>query len=285
MDLSGLFFDKNFALCIGPQRAGARWIDRYLRGRGDVCLPSHVKEIFYFDRHFERGPEFYFSHFRYLPQHKIGVEVTTTAFDHPEAPARVHQLFREGVKLICPLRHPVERSYSLYQHLLRYGIVQGTLAEAVEQAPQILQGSRYAQHLERWYRFFPPSGVTLMFQEALEADPAAYVGQLCAALGLPCVAPQELGGGYNALGVSRFRGLAPRFEGLARAMTRGGLDRTLALARSLGLWRLVFGPELFEVDRQRIPREAHEWLSSRLVPEIERLEALTGAPVPSWRTS
>ncbi len=93
--LSGLFFDKNFALSIGPQRAGARWIDRYLRGRGDVCLPTHVKEIFYFDRHFERGPEFYFGHFRYLPQHKIGVEVTTTAFDHPEAPARVHQMFRD----------------------------------------------------------------------------------------------------------------------------------------------------------------------------------------------
>lgn len=283
--MSGLFFDKNFALSIGPQRAGARWIDRYLRGRGDVCLPTYLKEIFYFDRHFERGPEFYFSHFKYLPQHKIGIEITTTAFDHPEAPARVHQMFREGIKLICPLRHPVERSYSLYQHLLRYGIVQGRLAEAVEQAPQILQGSRYAQHLERWYRFFPLSGVTLMFQETLEADPAAYVRELCTALGLPYIAPQEQGPGYNALGVARFPGLARRVEGLAGVMTRYGLDRSLALARSLRLWSLVFGPEPFEVGRQRIPREEHEWLSARLIPEIERLEALTGASVAVWRSS
>jgi hypothetical protein len=283
--LSGLFFDKNFALSIGPQRAGARWIDRYLRGRGDVCLPTHVKEIFYFDRHFERGPEFYFGHFRYLPQHKIGVEVTTTAFDHPEAPARVHQMFREGVKLICPLRHPVERSYSLYQHLLRYGIVQGNLSEAVEQAPQILQGSRYAQHLERWTRFFPLSGLHLMFQEALEADPAAYVTRLCAVLGLPYKPHKQDSEGFNALGVSRFPGLAHRMERVSGFMTRNGLDRSLGLARSLGLWRLVFGPEPFDVRRLSIPREDHEWLSSRLIPEVEKLEALVGGPIMPWRSA
>ncbi|MCB1680381.1 MAG: sulfotransferase domain-containing protein [Alphaproteobacteria bacterium] len=284
--MGGLLFDKNFALSIGPQRAGSGWIDRYLRSRGDVCLPSHVKEIFYFDRHFERGPDFYYSHFNYLPSHRLGIEITTTAFDHREAPQRVFSLFGGGLKLICPLRHPVERSYSLYQHFLRYGIVTGGLAEAVEQAPQILYGSRYAQHLEVWYRFFPPAQITLLYQEALEEDPEAYVAQLCESLGLPYIAPPEGGaGGYNVTGVSRFHGLARTAEKAASWLTRNGLDFPVQMARKAGLRQMIFGPEAFDAKRQSLSREDHEWLSVRLVPEIEKLEALLGQPITVWRTA
>ena len=38
-----------FCLFMGPQRSGTSWLYRYLMDRGDVCLPSGVKEVFFFD--------------------------------------------------------------------------------------------------------------------------------------------------------------------------------------------------------------------------------------------
>lgn len=273
-----------FALSIGPQRTGAGWIERYLRFRGDVCLPSGVKETFFFDRHNGRGAAFYRNHFSIQPGHKLAMEVTTTVFDHAEAPLRVHGFFGPDIRLICPLRHPVERAFSQYLHLQRYGIVRGGLADAVEQAPQILNGSRYAQHLERWYRYFAPERVTLLFQEELENDQAQYVRQLCEALGLDYLAPPEsFEGGYNVTDVARFPGLSRVFARLEDRLLSAGLVWPVRLARRLDLRRLLFGPEIFDAQRVRMSREDHEWLSIRLVPEIERFEALLGRPVMAWR--
>ncbi len=278
------FFDLPFALAIGPQRAGASWIERYLRFRGDVCLPAGVKETFFFDRHNGRGGAFYKEHFSIRSDHKILMEVTTTIFDHEDAPLRVHGFLGPKVKLICPLRHPVERAYSQYLHLRRYGIVWGGLADAVEQAPQILNSSRYAQHLERWYRYYTPERIRLLFQEELETDQPAYVQKLCVALGLDYIAPAEgFAGAYNVTDVTRFPALARAFGRYEDRLLSAGFAWPVRLARRLELRRLLFGPEIFDAQRVQMTREDHEWLSIRLVPEIERFEALLGRPVMCWR--
>src|SRR5262245_58826198 len=120
-DKTQSLFGKPAALSIGPQRCGTSRIHDYFKARGDVCLPD-VKEIFYFDRHFQRGPEFYAEHFKIEPQHRLVMELTTTAFDNPDAPDHVHTLFGTDVKLICPLRNPVERSKAIYADYIKYGL-------------------------------------------------------------------------------------------------------------------------------------------------------------------
>lgn len=103
-------FDRPFALSMGPQRSATSWLDRYLRMRGDVCLPRGVKEVFFFDRYFHRGFGFYKRHYTPNSKHSLIMEISTTSFDHPEAPSRVYKIFGDQITLICPLRHPVERS-------------------------------------------------------------------------------------------------------------------------------------------------------------------------------
>ncbi len=263
-------FDQSFALSIGPQRAGVSWLERYLKGRGDICLPEHVKEIFFFDRHYERGAEFYFSHFNIQPQHKICMELTTTVFDHRESPKRVFSMFGNRVKLVCPLRHPVERSYSLYLHFLRYGIVMGSLRDAVEQAPQILNSSRYAKHLEKWWEFFAPEHIHLFYQEELETNKDRFVRELCSALDLDYVAAKvEHEESYNITN-------APHFPNMKKL--------TYFLSK-IGLGSAVKGRKVYDIRRQHISRDDHEWLSERLVREIEELESLTGRQIECWRAA
>ena len=48
---------------VGPQRTGSTWLDVQLRRHPELALPAHVKETFFFDRHWSRGLDDYRAHF------------------------------------------------------------------------------------------------------------------------------------------------------------------------------------------------------------------------------
>jgi len=182
------FFPRPFALSIGPQACGVDILRDYFKIRKDVCLPS-VQEICYFDRHIQRGPDFYKEHFNLSEDVALYMELTTTAFDHPQAPGRVKNLLGPDVQLFCPLRDPVERSLAVYNRYLRYGIVRGTIQEACEQAPQILFSSRYADQLEHWFQNFET--IYFISYESLQERPEETFKMLCHYLGLPFQSPRR----------------------------------------------------------------------------------------------
>lgn len=176
-----ILFSKPTALSIGPQGCGSDILHAYFKKRKDVALPN-VHEIFYFDRHIQRGPDFYKEHFEDYKSADLVMEVTTTAFDHPQAPLRVKNLLGEDVKLFCPLRDPVERSLEIYKQYLRYGIVKGGIEEACQQAPQILFASRYADHLEIWFEQFEE--IHFISYDALTQNREETLIKLCDFLGI-----------------------------------------------------------------------------------------------------
>ncbi|HQX26775.1 MAG TPA: sulfotransferase domain-containing protein [Alphaproteobacteria bacterium] len=236
-------FDKPVVLSIGPQGCGVPWIYDYMKSRADVCLPSEAREIFYFDRHFQRGPEFYASHFNVEPQHKIVMELSTTAFDNPEAPDQVFKLLGPDVKLICPLRNPSERSKAVYADYVRYGLVKGGLEDAVEEVPQILFASRYADRLEPWLTQFGAENIHVVFYETLENDPAAFITEFCALAGLDYIPPQKAGLG------ERLKSLLPKKK-----------------------------EPVFSLSRQE-----QNWLKNRLQPEVQQLEKLLNLNLTIWK--
>jgi hypothetical protein len=254
-------FDRHFALSIGPQRCGTAWLEQYLRGRGDVCLPHGVKELFFFDRLQDRGPEFYASHFHPEPRHSLVMELTTTAFDAVDAPRQVRKLLGAETDLLCPLRDPVERAYAVYQDYVRYGIVSGGIAEAVEQAPQILFSSRYAEHLERWIEGFGVGRIKIVFYEDLLADPETYAHKVSAALSLPKRTPV-----YQT---------QPALPPVDRP-----LQEKRDLLAFLQGFKLRAGRHMplnqVQAETDRL------WLRERLGPETERLRALFKDVSPPW---
>lgn len=117
------------------------------------------------------------------------MELTTTAFDHPQAPRRVDALLGQDVKLLCPLRDPVERAIAVYNQYLSYGIVRGSFREACEQAPQILHAGRYAYHLQNWLSYF--DNIYFMSFEALHAQTHNSLKDLCDYLDLDFEKPKR----------------------------------------------------------------------------------------------
>jgi len=276
-------FSCKFALSIGPQRAGTTWIYRYLSSRGDICLPAKVKEIFYFDRNYDRGLEFYKSHFEVTARHKKAMEITATSFDDENAPRRVHETFGDDVTLICPLRHPVIRSYSLYLHYKRYGLVSGGLREACAQEPQILTSSHYAAHLKRWYEYFEPSKIRFVYQEELEKDQGAFVRALCAGLDVDYIEPAEdVKGRYNITAYSKFSPLARAAQHGADFLREYRLYFLINIAKAIGLKRLIFGAEKPDASKKTIPDSDRAWLFEQLEGQVQAFEALSGERVSYW---
>ena len=88
-------------------RSATTWIHRYLKSWDDVCLPTDVKETFFFDRRFTKGLGWYSRHFRgcQASKFRITVEVGPSYFHSEKAPARIRDVLGQ-IPLIVIYRNP-----------------------------------------------------------------------------------------------------------------------------------------------------------------------------------
>lgn len=127
-------------LIIGAQKCGTTSLYLTLAQHLNV-RPAYVKEVRYFNNFFEKGVNWYRSHYpsylyRYLNNKLYGRDFITgegepSYLPNPIVPQRVFDLIPE-VKLIVMLRNPVDRAYSHYNHRLSRGREKLSFEEVVK---------------------------------------------------------------------------------------------------------------------------------------------------------
>ena len=261
-------------LVVGPQRtATTRLYERLLP---HVVLPKGVKETMFFDRHFSKGLAWYESHFRHGRSDQPVGEIAPTYFHSAEAREHIARTIPH-CKIVCTLRDPVSRLYSLYRFMRQYGFTRASFERALEDFPFMMGSSRYAHHVSEWQRLFPRT--TVVLYEDLREDPQGYLGAVCRFLEIrPIPLPPELAGWREEATPARFYHLARVGQRTADFLRSARLYRVVNMAKKTGLRRFVFGggPPLPPMD----PARAAE-LRRLLSPEITRLEAMmtaTSAP-------
>lgn len=100
-------------IIIGAQKGGTSSLFSYLKQHSQLQLPDK-KEIHFFDNDYQKGVNWYRSHFpmKIFDNIKTG-EATPYYLFHPHAPQRIFQHCPK-VKLIVMLRNPTDRAYSHY---------------------------------------------------------------------------------------------------------------------------------------------------------------------------
>lgn len=156
---------------IGGQRCATTWVHSCLKEHPEVFV-TEPKEVHFFNRHFDKGIDWYLTHFRGSEGTKAAGEITPDYLSCPDTPRRMYDLL-PGVKLLCCLRNPVERAYSAYE--LKYRDTYPSFASAIEGEPCILQMGLYADHLERWFEYYPKAQMQILFFEDLKRDAAAFL--------------------------------------------------------------------------------------------------------------
>jgi hypothetical protein len=160
-------------LYVGPDKAGSSWLHEVLIKHPEVYL-TPAKDLYYFDRYYDRGTAWYLAQFRDARHEPIVGEVCQDYLFHREAAARIRSTLGP-VRIMVSLRDPVDRAWSSYLYMRKHGIGPRTFSEALGSRPELLEHGRYATGLERFLEKFPRELVHVALFDDLAADPQAYL--------------------------------------------------------------------------------------------------------------
>ena len=162
-------------VAVGPFKTGTSWIYEYLSNYQQVALPTKVKETFFFDKKFDRGLDWYYSHFSTIEADKKVGEIAPSYFHSRSAPERIYEL-NPQCKILVTLREPVSRLVSFYYHLKQRGKIEPTVsfAEALANTKFLQDTSLYYFHLCRWIEIFGRDNVEVIFFEKLKQSPDSF---------------------------------------------------------------------------------------------------------------
>jgi hypothetical protein len=269
-------------LGLGAQRAGTTWLDRLLRHHPDIYLPERRKEVHFFDRHFDRGTEWYATFFpppdRAGSYRRIG-EITPRYLYDPVVPERIRRTLPD-CRMIALLRDPVSRLYSQYGLHVRDRGERRTFADFVRSPGDGFERGLYSRQLERYLALFDREQILVLIYEEAVTRIEQAIGTLSTFLEVDAEPLRSYRdeGPLNPSFVPRL----PRLRAAARAfgagLRRRGADGIVNAAKRIGV------PELF--GRRPMPKispQDDDDLRRRYADEIARLEQLLGRSLEIWK--
>lgn len=190
-------------LIIGAGKGGTSSLYAYLTEHPNI-LPAIRKEVGLSREIFDKGIDYYLSHFPPIPEQSIFLtgEATPWYFGSQRSPQKL-ALVCSKVKLILLLRNPVFRAFSHYKMLVNYGSERRAFAEVI--ASEIENSSfsgeddstywhtekgylllgLYFYFIEKWMAVFPREQFLILRSEDFYANPAATLTQVFEFLGVP----------------------------------------------------------------------------------------------------
>lgn len=193
----------NFMI-LGVQKAGTSSLYAYLSQHPQI-LPPLRKELEFWSWKFYQGLDWYLSQFpigRYscgkpIQDYQTG-EACPNYFDFPETPERLAR-HCPTTKFIILLRNPVDRAISHYHHWRKIHQESLSLEDAFEMnlknlspnspysgvPKNYLERGLYANHLRRWFSYFPRERFLILKSERFYENPEATLRQVYEFLELP----------------------------------------------------------------------------------------------------
>lgn len=266
---------------IGPDKSGSSWLHSIFRQHPDCFVPPS-KDIYFFDRYYHRGLDWYLDHFREATaSHRAVGELSHDYLFSPDAARRIHETLPD-VRLLTVLRQPIDRSFSQYLFMVRNGLTKASFEQAIQEFPGLLSNSLYGQHLSVYFDLFDRRQIKVLFFEKLQVDPRGFAREVFDFLGLRMI--ESLPYETKVLAASR-----PRSEILAHVTHVAAVQaRNLGLGRMVGVLKqsplrsLLYRP--YEAsERPRVSAETWAELSLRFEPDIRRLETLLNIRLADWR--
>ena len=227
-------------IIAGVRKCGTSSVHQWLGEHPQIFVPPMTKELFFFDRLWDRGPEWYMRHFRNAPPQSICGEATPTYFSHPEAAQRIKQTVPD-VKLVFVFRNPVERAISMYHHMASVGETRTTFSETADRTPELIDEGFYDRHYARFASLFGEKALYPFILEDVRASGKDALKPLFAFLGVdPDFVPPSLFERTYERREPRAYGLVS-FVGRTTLFLRDhGLHSVVNAAKSLGVERIFY---------------------------------------------
>lgn len=290
-------------IIIGSMKSGTSTLYEYLSRHLEIFM-AVPKEPQFFSRDevYGRGIHWYRTLFAGARPGQVCGEASTCytrLLEYPQAADRLAQHVPEA-KLIYVMRHPVERAYSHYVHLMGERWNSGrrpllTFEDALEEYPTILDTSNYCRQIMQYFRYFPRRNLFLCTLEDLESHPSAILEAIQAFLG---VTPRGLPSGdgvhinkrgrWMAEGAARKRYLELKQQRWARVLLKAlpsrGRGRLEQYALELVLRSRYVAREVaaFQADLAPVHEQTRMLLLQQFRDSTLETEKLLGRPLKNW---
>ena len=284
-------------IVVGAEKSGTTWLADMLRQHPDVFIPPE-KEIFYFNRRFFESPELEnFNHTKpaswYLaffddarPEQAKGEVCPAYLWD--EAAPEAIQAFNPQIKIAAVLRDPVERAYSQYRYYVQRGVLGDvSFRTAIEQRPDLLSRSAYADQVARYLSRFPRDRVQIMLFDQIMRNNRAFLRSIESFLGVDAFIPANVDARANVTGEPRFAWLNRAMSRLRYALRKHTPPALINLLRATGLAQLSETIRLKNTQpaalKTTIDPALDRELRAYFLPNVERLEGILGKDLSSWK--
>ncbi len=267
---------------IGPPRTGTTWIYEILKNH--TVLPSPIKETRFFDTHFQRGLRWYTGHFK-VPDQKVRVgEIAPTYFASEIVRERMRQVVPHA-KIVCILRNPVVRLYSLYRLKCAYGMMKLSFEEALQKDLELRESSDYVSHLKAWQSCYGKERILTTLYDDLHRCPQQYLDTLTAFIGVPrlVLPPEQMRLVHDSESLTHPRSFrrtqaARVFADFLKARRMG---RVVAAFNASSLRRFVLGggAPFPDMSPSTVLR-----LYDSFRPQVEELEAMLNRDLSAWKS-
>jgi hypothetical protein len=258
-----------------------------LASHPEVLVPAVLKEVHYFDRHYDEGEAWYrrfFAHSGRNLDRVIAVgEVTPHYIYGAECMPRIHAM-PSVQKLIVMMRDPVTRAWSHYRwRRARRGYAK-TFEELLEEDEAALRWGMYGSHLAPYLDLYGRDRLLLLVQEQTRGRVVETRERIAAFLGVdPEAFPSGAGHGMVNAGFDpRFGRLTSWLVGVGRGLRSAGFYKLVRTAkRSIGR-RLFSDGGRGQGEGGMLP-ETERRLRELYAPDIALLERLTGLALDAWK--
>lgn len=263
-------------LFIGPDKAGSTWLYEALRTHHQVYL-SPVKELFFFDRFYQKGWRWYGRYFRDAREdHRVVGEICHDYLFSPLACQRIASDL-PSVKLMVCLREPVQRAFSEYLYRFKVGDLACDFETALEEIDDLIDHGRYIKHLSRYLEHFKRDQIFVAIFDDLVVNPQRFFDCLCDFLGLEHIGlPGELRQRVLPAAKPRLRRVAKFARGISWKVRRMGFPGVVGRIKESALLDRVLYSPYQPNERPRISSETRERLHEIFAPEVEQLDTLLG---------
>lgn len=269
---------------LGAQKSGTSWAYTCLYEHPQVCIP--VKEIHFFSRsrYETEGKEWYEAHFKRCKEGALRGEWSTSYLYSKETPERIHAYY-PNAKLLAILRNPVDRGYSQYRNTVRSGEIPKTMTfdEFVQQEKSVWEQGKYAEQLERFFKYFSREQILIMVYEDIKKNPIAFMRRIHEFLGIdPNFVSSMVYEQVNIARTPKIIGVDRVIHHISEFLRKHGFDRFVHAVRKTGILNIVRKINTVEsaqsVEKKTFDREA---CNAYFADDVEKLSKILGRDMRS----
>jgi hypothetical protein len=261
---------------IGPDKSGSTWLYKALREHKDVYLPR-VKELFFFDRFYPRGWQWYATYFAEAP--KDCRIIGELSHDYLFSELACKRIARDipFVKLMVCLREPVQRAFSAYLYMVKQGRVRSDFDVAIKEIDELIDHGCYAKHLERYLDAFDRERIHVAVFDDLVESPQLFFDRICGFLGVEVMElPAKLR--ENVLPAARPRSTfaAALAKNIGRVVRYIGMPGVVAAIKDSEIVNRALYVAYNSENKPVISQSTEHYLRELFLPEIQRVDDLLG---------